>query len=613
MEEDRRQGLPLLLIAAALLFFAGLGSTALWGSEDRWAEIARMMVSNKDFFHPCINGEIYFDKPLLSYWLIAFPALLLGSVSEFMVRLPSALAALGGMLAVYWLASRMRDRATGLLAAWLLLTAMGFIFWARKGAADLENLSAIIIAVSWYYYCRDRAGFWSYLLFGMICVVGAHTKGLPAIGVPVLVVLPDVLRNGNWKKHLKWQLFAAAAVCILVYLLPFVLAAAAPLPAGWQVPTTFDALRMPAWAEPYRRELCGLYLVWKENVMRFFTPFDHQEPFYSYFIHVPRILLPWTLLFVAALVWMVKNYRKLDHNSRWMLEAAVLVFLLFSASGSRRWYYILPILPFCAVIMAFYLNGAAKEKLTDWLFRFHQAVVVIAGITLTLTIPLYFGWRGLLSFAAHRSGKSMQKLAMLQDFSISPIWLIALTAVGIVALLPWMITRRHRECLDGVLPNEALRRWSPLVLAVAVLTFGLYVVCPPLLEPYRTEKTFAVAISSYLKQNRSELGELAFYQKSPPEITYYMQTAAPVAVVRKDDGNNSADDEETTPNGSAQQIKLSALATNAKIKYLIIQNRSLSEVQAALPGRVLQPVVQEKVWPWEKNKKKMSLYTIKQK
>ena len=52
--------------AVFFLVFFGLGQKSLSGSEDRWAEIARNMLLHHDWFHPTINGEIYFDKPLLS-------------------------------------------------------------------------------------------------------------------------------------------------------------------------------------------------------------------------------------------------------------------------------------------------------------------------------------------------------------------------------------------------------------------------------------------------------------------------------------------------------------------------------------------------------------------
>ena len=43
-------------------------------------------------------------------------------------------------------------------------------------------------------------------------------------------------------------------------------------------------------------------LMWRENVTRFLKPFDHVEPFYSYFKHIPIFLLPWSLVAIASLV-----------------------------------------------------------------------------------------------------------------------------------------------------------------------------------------------------------------------------------------------------------------------------------------------------------------------
>src|SRR6266481_7077377 len=62
----------LVLILTAILFFARLGARALWSSEFRWAEIAREMLATHNYFWPTINGHVYYDKPLGSYWLVIF-------------------------------------------------------------------------------------------------------------------------------------------------------------------------------------------------------------------------------------------------------------------------------------------------------------------------------------------------------------------------------------------------------------------------------------------------------------------------------------------------------------------------------------------------------------
>ena len=63
-----------LYIVAFISIFSLLGVNSFFRSEDRWAEIVREMLLTGDWFHPAIDFVIYFDKPLLSYWLIALTA-----------------------------------------------------------------------------------------------------------------------------------------------------------------------------------------------------------------------------------------------------------------------------------------------------------------------------------------------------------------------------------------------------------------------------------------------------------------------------------------------------------------------------------------------------------
>src|SRR3984893_18819473 len=86
-----------VLMLAAVLFCARLGARALWASEFRWAEIAREMIVTHNYFWPTINGRVYYDKPLGSYWLVVASTWLTGAMNETAARIPCALA---GVLAV---------------------------------------------------------------------------------------------------------------------------------------------------------------------------------------------------------------------------------------------------------------------------------------------------------------------------------------------------------------------------------------------------------------------------------------------------------------------------------------------------------------------------------
>ena len=360
-----RRAEMLFWLAAGALLFINLGATGTWQSEDRWLEIVREMQLRGDYFRPTLNGVLYFDKPLLSYWFIAALSFVFGTLNEWMLRLPSTLAALGVLWATRDLARHLWDRDTALLAGWILLTSFGFVQWARLGEADMENLAASTLAVACYWRNRDAMRFHGYTLFYAILALGAQCKGLTAIVVPVLAIAPDLLRNKPLR-HVNVAHIAAIAIGAGLYFLPFLLS-----------PEGAHTAARDAHAQS------GLAQVLRENVVRYFAPFDHTEPWYTYFIAIPQYLFPWSLLFVFALIALLKN-KNPDHPGRsWLLAATGLIFVFFTLSGSRRNYYILPVLPYCALLCAVYMRKFMSARALRW-----SAIPLVVGALVELGLAL---------------------------------------------------------------------------------------------------------------------------------------------------------------------------------------------------------------------------------
>src|SRR5271154_3754924 len=113
-----------VLILAAVLFLTRLGARALWSSEFRWAEIAREMHVTGNYFWPTIDGRLYYDKPLPSYWLVLLAAHLTGSLNEAAARIPCAIAGLLAVGLLMLLARRLYDWRTAAMAGLILATCM---------------------------------------------------------------------------------------------------------------------------------------------------------------------------------------------------------------------------------------------------------------------------------------------------------------------------------------------------------------------------------------------------------------------------------------------------------------------------------------------------------
>jgi 4-amino-4-deoxy-L-arabinose transferase-like glycosyltransferase len=363
-----------LMLAAALMLLAMLGSREIWTQEHRWADIVFGMFYRHDFLHPYLNEANYYDKPLLSYWLIAGLATLTGKLSTWTLRLPSALAGLLAVWSIYRIGFVLINKRVGLLAGWLLLTTFYFIFWGKTSSADMLNLGGTLFAVAWYVEKRNEITFFNYAVFFLILVLTSLCKGLVGAIVPLIVILPDMLMNQNWKKHLNSKIFLAMAPALIIYVLPF-------------------------WASSHYSNggytENGLYLVYRENVLRYFHPFDHKGPIWTYFLWLPIYLLPWAVFFIPALFTLKSRWNDLTPNAKWLCWSVLLLFLFFTVSGSRRNYYILPLVPFAILITADWILSASSTlpNRNDWAGKIAVTFFILMFLVFDV-IPPVFGAQG---------------------------------------------------------------------------------------------------------------------------------------------------------------------------------------------------------------------------
>ena len=545
-------------ITAVFALFFGLGHYALWGSEDRWAEIAREMILNKNYIHPAINGQVYFDKPLLSYWLIVIVAYIFDYLDEFIARVPSALSALAGIYATVYIGRKLFERKVGLTAAWILLSSMGFLFWGRTAAADMENLAAIVIAVAWFLAREKKAGFFSYILFYLICFLGAMAKGLPALVVPIAIVVPYVLMEGRWKKHLKFSNFLALFTGVAIYFLPFYLASEIDMPAHYFNPAS---------------NLSGLELVWQENILRVFNPLDHNhEYWFSYFYHLPRIMAPWIVFLVPAIIMVIIRWKNLNKNDRWLALATLVIFVLFSSSSSRRWYYILPIMPFCSLMIARFLCSASHLKWEKMIIEIVRWAIISIAIIEAISIVFASLWK--------------------QIFDIDLPWMLLLSTpiLGLITLMIMFIDergdRRQIKQFTGM-PKSI----GGIILGGTVLMCGLFSFQLPSINKFRSEKPFALKMKSELINIKPE--NIIVYPKVPVKLIFYMGLNRPVHVV------SNIEDMREIIDGTTGKF---AIVSYNKEKYL-------SELAKVVPRKVVDnPDYKEEFTPFENKKKSRKIY-----
>ena len=537
-----------VLILAAILFLARLGARALWSSEFRWAEIAREMVVTHNYFWPTINGRVYYDKPLGSYWLVIFSTRFTGGLNEAATRLPSAIAGLLAVLLLMILVRRLYDARTALLAGVILATSFSFVFFSRDASADVETITGELAALLLFNHNEERGGGLWIVGLWLIMAATSLTKGLLGFALPLLVIgaysclrdgwaqlfqeilhgsaadrMRKLIARNRW--FFNWYTVAGVAVGGFVYYMPFEISA-----------------RMMGTQK-------GLAMVYRENVVRFFHPFDHRGPIYLYVYVIFGLMAPWSALLPAALVE-THSIRHADAEparaDRFALVYFWATFIFFTLSGSRRSYYILPILPAAAILVARTLAypGELRSIFARRLLTVGYAIVAFASIVaILMLIPA----RVILPSPYNAFPPLPAKPAFIAFWIVSVVTVI-----------------------------YTIRRFSPYRVAISMGAIAylvmayIYIFAMPAAEAYRGEKPFGYAV---LNKIGGSTDHLVLFKTQGP--LFYLNPPNPL------------------PEFDDKQDLQDAIAKGAA-KWMIVRRRDMPKLDTPT-----QIELSEQSYPWE--------------
>ena len=225
------------LIAVTGLFlltplFLGLGDQVIFiWDEAIYANNTIGMLETGDLIMLYKDGQIihYNSKPPLVIWLQSLCCLLLG-VSEFAIRLPSALAGAGVLVLLNWFSYRVLRRwDVGLLASIILVTAQGYVRPHVTRTGDLDSVMIFFTTAYVLYFLRfllahqgqfGRKSIW--IMAGLaVCAFYAKSISglLPMAGLGILAIGTITGRALLKKPGLYLAILVGAGICAGYYLL----------------------------------------------------------------------------------------------------------------------------------------------------------------------------------------------------------------------------------------------------------------------------------------------------------------------------------------------------------------------------------------------------------
>lgn len=343
------------MIAAAvllffyLMYFSGLGRNPLVDPDEPiYGQFVKEMVASNDWLTPTYDGKLWFDKPPMYYWLAGACAKAFG-LSEFSLRLPSAVFASLMVIMVYLLAAYDFGKRAGVFAGIIAGTNLMQIILSHAVATDA--VMVLFIVTSFYAYRRwlDARGNYSIAWMaacGVSAGLGMLTKG-PV--VPVLlggVILVHLVWSRMYRKLRLVDGVVGIGLCLIIGL-----------------PWFLEMYRL------YGREFIDGFIV-KNNISRFAEPLHKSQTgqWYSYFRNIPMLLLfffPWSV-FVPQIL-----NRRITNNPRARLPIcwAAVMFVFFSISKTQNFTYIFPILPALAVLIGSLLSEREQAGKKETSFK----------------------------------------------------------------------------------------------------------------------------------------------------------------------------------------------------------------------------------------------------
>lgn len=379
----------ILLFACFLLIlyisFIDLGKAPLDNWDEAWyAEVTKQMLRTKEFFVLSWNHTVFLDKPPMYMWLSVVSSALFG-LSEFSVRLPSAISGVLIVSLVTWFAYK----KYGILPSLLAFSTLAFnnIFIWRVRSGNLDIFLTLLILVSFFLLISKNK--YKYPLLGIVFACIYLTKASVVLFPLVIFIAYELLyeRENIKKNSLEYiKLFSIflGLCCLWLYY--------GYLKIGTQFPL--------------------YYLFHSDQSAAGISNFNPNYIQYAYYSLQRRFF--W-LLPIGAF-FLVKNIREKTSFLLLLFGGLLLLQLSFSAKDNN--WYLIPSMPFWSLIIAF-----ATYKILK-ITHYNKIVILIISI-----LSLYVSYKTFnenilpilntsSAYAQAQSGRELNKITKKDEIVI---------------------------------------------------------------------------------------------------------------------------------------------------------------------------------------------------
>ncbi len=477
-------------LLAFFLFLIGNGSHSLWDrDEPRYAVATQEMLRTGDFIVPHFNGDIRYDKPILTYWLMA-PAMAVFGETEFAVRFPSALMGALRVLLLFHFALALGCSVRGASVAAIVAMLSSMLMLISKAATTDSTLILTVVAALYIWWEQQRLGFawWRHVLFWVVIGLSILVKGPPGIAVVAFAILG--YHGWTWwnrRRGVEDHAFVPALPHRPEVFDPITqltrwgtgLAVMLAVTLPWVIPT---------WVRTdgeFFREAVGFHVIERTRM----AINHHAGPIFYYIPVVILVMLPFTALALNSALWAAVN-RRCD-AMRLLWSWFVPGFVMFSLVTTKLPHYIAPLLPALALMAGLWWTMHERAATTPR--QWHGWRWIGGGFTALAGLAMIVG----LPVAVRLAGFPVGLL---------PFITVGLLLGGALIAGAWFWVKAY--------DTPALAAWG-LSFAIVVPLALLWVM--PVLDEFRPSRQLA----EWIHANAPEETQLAAVRYQEPSLVFY--------------------------------------------------------------------------------------------
>ena len=414
--------------------------------ESNYALTAKEMLESGDWLSPQIYGKVWFDKPIMIYWLIAASFKLCG-VNDFAARLPSALCGAATAGTAFWFSLCFyKRRQSAVMASLVLATSLQFWIISRGIVTDAALMLFFSLSMAAFYrWWTMRRQIWLDLSFAA-AALAVLTKGPVGLVLPGLIIIMFSFSGGGWG-WLKPKVFLRGLSVFVIIAAPWYL------------------MMYLLHGDSFLSTFLGLH-----NYVRA-TVSEHPQDnvWYYYLVLLPVALLPWSGILLRCLGRIRRQWNG-PERFLWLWIGTIIAF--YSVMATKYATYAYP-----ALFPAALLIGNAIAEMASFDVKRSEWLWLVMPLALQTSLFAFFAGR-----VENRQVELLYAVLFLSLFLISLQQLkgrkemlfpvaAAISAIMTVTLIftlivPLVQSRSAKEIVDAVFPKGNA--------AVTIVSYGDY-------------------------------------------------------------------------------------------------------------------------------------------